>query len=261
MVNQILALPLRPVRMRPSLHATWKNWKRLIGTGLLSTALTILGYALCIIPGLVLSVTLALVAPVVMMENLRGVSALKRSKALVMRSLRTTTAAVALLFFVPLIIGGATGGIVALTVKSFADASEKIAAIEKKDEAGKTEEATPPADERETPLDDEVFKVDIAKGGKVTVTSDGSTGSTMTRRVAGVARESLTTLIMLPIQILLISLSSIIVALLYLKTRQAGGENLRDMFSQFEETEHPRKKWQERVRQRLIQSGRITSRP
>jgi hypothetical protein len=160
-----------------------------------------------------------------------------------------------------LIIGGATGGIVALTVKSFADASEKIAAIEKKDEAGKTEEATPPADERETPLDDEVFKVDIAKGGKVTVTSDGSTGSTMTRRVAGVARESLTTLIMLPIQILLISLSSIIVALLYLKTRQAGGENLRDMFSQFEETEHPRKKWQERVRQRLIQSGRITSRP
>jgi hypothetical protein len=83
----------------------------------------------------------------------------------------------------------------------------------------------------------------------------------MTRRVAGVARESLTTLIMLPIQILLISLSSIIVALLYLKTRQAGGENLRDMFSQFEETEHPRKKWQERVRQRLIQSGRITSRP
>jgi len=82
----------------------------------------------------------------------------------------------------------------------------------------------------------------------------------MIRRIARVARESLTSLLMLPIQILLTSLSSIIVALLYLKTRQAGGENLRDLFNQFEETEHPRKKWQERVRNRLLQSGRITSR-
>ena len=51
MVNQILALPLRPVRMRPALRATWKNWKGLIGTGILSTLLTFLGYALCIVRG------------------------------------------------------------------------------------------------------------------------------------------------------------------------------------------------------------------
>ena len=270
MVTQILALPLRPVNMRPALRATWRNWKGLIGTGVLSTLLTFLGYALCFFPGLILSVTLALVAPVVMMEKARGLAAMKRSKALVIRSLGTTAAAVALLFFVPLLIGGMTGGIVALTVKSLTDASEKIAANEKKSEPQAAAEKTsgpdavaapaPPAAPSETadsPKNEDV-KINIGSGGKVTVKSDDST---MIRRVARVARESLTTIIMLPIQILLTSLSSIIIALLYLKTRQAGGESQRDLFEQLEETEHPRKKWQERVRNRLIQSGRITSRP
>ena len=262
MVNQILALPLRPVRMRPALRATWANWKRLIGTGILSTVLTFLGYFACIVPGLVLSVTLALVAPIVMMERLRGFAALKRSKKLVMRSLATTTAAVALLFFVPLLIGGLTGGVVALTVKSVTDATERVEAIERKEAlannvavAGNTDPvAAPQPEPRPT---EEVVNVKVGGGGQVSVTDEEST---MTRRIARVVRESVTAILMLPIQILLTSFSSIIIALLYLKTRQAGGENLRDLFIQFEETEHPRKKWQERVRQRLIQSGRITSR-
>lgn len=255
MVNQILALPLRPVRMRPALQATWRNWKGLIGTGVLSTVLTFLGYALCFVPGLILSITLALVAPVVMMENLRGFAAMKRSKLLVMRSLATTTAAVALLFFVPLAIGGLTGGIVALTVKQFADASEKIAAVADKDHSN----SAPTSSEQP---DEEDIKVNVGGGGRVRFTPEPSDSSaSMTQRIARVIRESLTTLLMLPIQILLTSLSSIIIALLYLKTRQSGGENLRDLFSQFEETEHPRTKWQERVRNRLRQSGRITSRP
>ena len=259
MVNQILALPLRPVRMRPALRATWKNWKRLVGTGFLSTVLTFLGYFLCFFPGIILSITLALVAPVVMMEHLRGFAALKRSKALVMRSLATTTAAVALLFFVPLLIGGATGGIVALTVKSVTDASERVAAIEKREAAANSAASagvTAAPQPTGTPVD-EVINVRVGRGGQVSVDGDETT---MTQRIARVARESLTAILMLPIQTLLTSFSSIIIALLYLKTRQAGGENLRDLFIQFEETEHPRKKWQERVRQRLIQSGRVPSR-
>jgi serine/threonine protein kinase len=255
MVNQILALPLKPVRMRPALQATWRSWKGLIGTGILSTVLTFLGYALCLIPGLVLSVTLALVAPVVMMEHLRGFAALKRSKVLVKRSLATTIAAVALVFFVPLMIGGLTGGIVALTVKSITDAQEKGVVVDGKD--AEQPVTTSPA----VATDDEDIKVNVAPGGRVNVTSAQPQNESMTRRIGRVVRESLTTLLMLPIQILLTSLSSIIIALLYLKTRQAGGESLRDLFTQFEESEHPRKKWQERVRRRLIQSGRITSRP
>ncbi len=258
LVNQILALPLRPVRIRPALRATWLNWKSLIGTGVLSTLLTFLGYALCLVPGLVLSVTLALVAPVVMMESLRGFAAMKRSKALVMRSLGTTTAAVALLFFIPLLIGGFTGGIVALSVKSIADAGEKIATGDFKDEPATAAAASQKADTGNTGSTNDDVKINVSPGGAVKVTSDEST---MIRRIARVARESLTTLLMLPIQVLLTSFSAIIIALLYLKTRQAGGENLHDLFSQFEETEQPRKKWQERVRSRLRQSGRITSRP
>jgi hypothetical protein len=259
LVNQNFALPLRPVRMRPALRATWQNWKRLIGTGILSTLLTFLGYALCIIPGVYLSITLALVAPVVMMEHLRGFAALKRSKVLVMRSLGTTTAAVALMFFIPLFIGAATGGIVALSVKSIADVSEKVAVKDggKEDSNSHAAATAPPPQPEAVPKEDDIM-INVGPGGSVKVSSDEST---MIRRIARVAREGLTTLLMLPIQILMTSLSSIIIALLYLKTRQAGGENLRDLFSQFEETEHPRKKWQERVRNRLIQSGRITSRP
>ncbi|MEP6703579.1 MAG: hypothetical protein ABJB34_02125, partial [Acidobacteriota bacterium] len=261
MVNQVLALPLKPVRMRPALQATWKNWKKLVGTGVLSTLITFLGYALCLIPGLILSVTLALVAPIVMMENLRGFPALKRSKALVVRSLGTTAAAVALLFFVPAGIGALTGGIIALTVQSATIASEKIAAEKQKESSaeGGPAPAPQPAPAAE---DSKLFDIQVGTGGgNVKLTSDEPVKNTMARRIGRVVRESLTTLLMLPIQILLTSLSSIIIALLYLKTRQAGGENLRDLFSQFEENEHPRKKWQERVRSRLRQSGRITSRP
>jgi hypothetical protein len=73
--------------------------------------------------------------------------------------------------------------------------------------------------------------------------------------------ESLIQLLWLPGQILVFSFSAIIVALLYLKTRLAGGESMNDLMERFEDDERPRKKWQERVRQRLIQSGRIPSKP
>jgi serine/threonine protein kinase len=256
LVNQNFALPLRPVRIRPALRATWQNWKSLIGTGILSTLLTFAGYALCLAPGAYLSVTLALVAPVVMMENLRGFAAMKRSKALVKRSLTTTIAAVALLFFIPMVIGLTTSAVVALSVKSLADVSEKISAADKKKEAGEAPAASQPTAAEGNGEND--IKVEFGPGNGVNVTS--SDDSTWIRRIAQVAREGLTTLLMLPIQILLTSVSSIIIALLYLKTRQAGGENLRDLFDKFESSEQPRKKWQERVRNRLIQSGRITSR-
>ena len=73
--------------------------------------------------------------------------------------------------------------------------------------------------------------------------------------------ESLIQILWLPMQILVFSFSGIIVALLYLKTRLAGGESMNDLIERFEDDGRPRKKWQERVRQRLIQSGRIPSKP
>ena len=248
LVNQILSFPLRPVRIRPALIATKMNWKRLIGTGVLSTALTAVGYLLFIVPGLMLSVTLALVAPVVMMENLRGFAALKRSKLLALRSLRTTAAAVAILFFVPLAVGIGTSFVVAVSIKAFWDAGDKTVKNETKLVAEKADG------------DPGNFNISYGDGEGVKI-STNKEADISAGRIKSVVREGLTAMLMLPFQILLISLSSIIISLLYLKTRQAGGESLHDLIEKFEETDKPRKKWQERVRQRLIQSGRITSRP
>jgi len=81
----------------------------------------------------------------------------------------------------------------------------------------------------------------------------------MAARVKTTVLESLNQLLWLPMQIIVFSFSAIIVALLYLKTRLAGGESVNDLIERFEDDGRPRKKWQERVRQRLIQSGRIPS--
>jgi hypothetical protein len=64
----------------------------------------------------------------------------------------------------------------------------------------------------------------------------------------------------LPVQVIITSFTAIIIALLYLKTRQVGGESLQSLLYHFEESGRPRKRWQERVKRRLGQSGRISER-
>ena len=254
LVNQVLAVPLRPLKLKPALEATRNNWKKLVGTGILATFLTFVGYAVCLLPGMVLSVLLALVAPVVMMESLKGFAAMKRSKQLVMRSLRTTAAAVFIMFAVPFITAGVTSFFVAVTVKAFTPVSENARASQAT--ADGRESAAPPG-EAAPPARDEI---NLRFGSDNTISfKDDNKG--MSKRIKEVVRESLAAILMLPFQILLSSLSSIIVALLYFKTRQAGGESMKDLLEKFEDNEQPRKKWQERVRQRLMQSGgRVTSR-
>ncbi len=62
-----------------------------------------------------------------------------------------------------------------------------------------------------------------------------------------------------PIGIFISSFTSVITALLYFKTRQAGGESMSDLLEQFEDAERPRSNWQKRIRERLEQSSRLTS--
>ena len=81
----------------------------------------------------------------------------------------------------------------------------------------------------------------------------------MASMVKTAVQDSLVQVLWLPMQIIVFSFSAIIVALLYLKTRLAGGESTDDLIERFADDDRPRKKWQERVRQRLIQSGRIPS--
>jgi glycerol uptake facilitator-like aquaporin len=55
----------------------------------------------------------------------------------------------------------------------------------------------------------------------------------------------------MPITLLLGTFSSIVTALLYWKTRLAGGETLREVFREFEDEEMPDRNWQKRMRDRL----------
>lgn len=273
-VAQNLAVPLRPIRLRPALKEARKKWKTFFGTGLLSTVLSaLIAIPTCGIGFLVTSILWMVLASVVMMENTRGWQAIKRSQMLVRRSLATATAAFLIMFLIPAIAAGMISFVVNMTAKAVGQQSSKLQAIERKLNEGRPDAKaadapvaaaaaadasdTPPAE----PTEDSDGDITIGIGNNPGVRIEGGAEKDMRTRLKDAVLESLLQILLLPLQIIVTSFTAIIVALLYLKTRQAGGESLEDLLSKFEETEHPRKKWQERVRQRLIQSGRITSRP
>jgi len=250
-VAQNLAVPLRPIRLRPALKHTRKKWKTFAGTGILSTVLQFLiAIPTCGIGFLVANVLWMLVAPVVMMENRRGMDALKRSQQLIRRSVGTSAAAFLIMFLLPAIGAGTISFVVNMTAIALDKKAGQVQVVQQ--DGG---DAPPP------PLVDNANKtVSVGIGGNKVVKVTGEEKD-MRSRVKDAVLEGLLQIFLLPMQIVVTSFTAIIVALLYLKTRQAGGEPQEDLLNIFEESEHPRKKWQERVRQRLIQSGRITSRP
>lgn len=248
-VTQSFAVPLRPIRMRLALKEARKKWKSFAGTGIITTALSIIiGVVTCGIGFVVTSILWTLVGPVVMMENLKGRAALKRSKDLVKRSLVTATAAVAIMFLLPAVSAGIISFVVNITDQAISNEAEKFDIVNNDESA----EIPAPVETPERP------RVQISIPGNRTVQIKDTDMDVRTQARHAV-RESLLQLLLLPIQILVTSITAIIVALLYLKTRQAGGENLQDLLAGFEEADKPRTKWQERVQQRLLQSGRNSS--
>ena len=282
-VTQYFAVPLRPIRLRSALRASRHKWKRFLGTGLLTTvaqigaavvsvlvvggvlallAVLIFGFnglAIAIAAGvggivgfclfLMAGVLMALVGPVVMMENLKGVAAIKRSVELTKRSLVTSMAAVFIMFLIPAIVAGLISTAVNLSVRGVSNDAESV---EVKQEGDKTSvQVNTGEGEREIG-----FSIDTNPGVRV-VNMDPDTRKRLRNAIA----DMLMQVFLLPMQVLMTSFTAIIVALLYLKTRQAAGEPLQELLSNFEESDQPRRKWQERVRQRLLQSGRVASKP
>jgi serine/threonine protein kinase len=64
----------------------------------------------------------------------------------------------------------------------------------------------------------------------------------------------ITAIIIVALNAFIVPLIATLTALLYLKTRQLGGETLREALSQFEEEDAPRARWQMRMRERLHSS-------
>jgi serine/threonine protein kinase len=285
-VTQHLAVPLRPIKVREALREARKKWKAFAGTGLLSTFSTFVfgaaaGLAAVVVFGLislalyqvggsaslyivltgvlaaicsagaflVVSILWTLVAPVMMMENLTGWKALKRSQQLVKRSLLTTIAAVFIMFLIPALTSGLISFMVNTTTNSITKSAGAIQVTDSDPAASNDGKAERP--------ENGGISFSVGRNQKISVTGPKDDVSS---RLAATVSESLIQILWLPMHIFVTAFTAIIVALLFLKSRQAGGESMQELLSKFEDSEKPRKKWQERVRQRLIQSGRITSR-
>jgi len=209
-------------------------------------------------------ISFILVPPVVMMENRGVLDSLRRSRALVKRSFMTSFGAMCIMFFIPVVIAGSISYVVNISAKAFDPKLSAATETAQKqgDKADDTQNAT--ADASPPPPAPEEKKSRFGwnwgggRNGAVQITNPEMD---MQTRVKHTVLESINQILWLPMQILVFSFSAIIVALLYLKTRLSGGESMNDLIERFEDDGRPRKKWQERVRQRLIQSGRIPSKP
>lgn len=255
-VVQYLAVPLRPVRLRPALAETQKLWRTFAGTGVLTTVTTFaLGVITCGIGFLVFTVAWSLVAPVVMMERLSGRAAMKRSYELVKRSVMTSTAAILILFLLPAMIAGTISFVVNVTARAFDPVTRDqpiVSVVETGNNGDDNEQPTAVANQKS-----DGFEIKFGTNPQSRLYSISSEMRTNVKRTV---LESLIQLLWLPVQIVVLSFCAIIVALLYVKTRLAGGESMETLIERFEDDERPRKKWQERVRARLLQSGRLSSR-
>ncbi|HXH70618.1 MAG TPA: protein kinase [Pyrinomonadaceae bacterium] len=251
LVTQIMAFPLKPVTLRPALEEARRKWKKLVGTSLLSGFFMIVGLAFCVVPGVILAVIWTLATPVVMMENLRGFAALKRSKNLVKRSLRTTSATILMMFLIPIITSLFIAFFAKAVVREFTPEPDKPA-ISRASSETSTGETVENRDK------DENISINIGTNKGVSIKSDKDE-TDEGKKLRYAIREALTQVIYLPISIIFVSFFTIVVALLYLKTRQIGGESMQDLLTQFEETDRQRSNWQKSIRQRIEQSGKQTS--
>ena len=303
-VIQYFAVPLRPVRLRPALKEARRKWKRVAGAGFLTAVLPFVFAAVGCVVGFLAGATLGvglylifnsiapviiaggvcaaifglvgffgayvsfiLVPPIIMLENVGAMAALRRSRQLVGRSVLTAIGAVIIMFLIPAIIAGTISFVVNVSAKAF-DPKPKTEAEASSDQTGgaatEPDPAQPPEPAENTPAapNGAAEKPEMEwnwsfgrQNARITDASDKDVRS----RLRTTLFESIIQIIWLPMQLLVFSFSAIIVALLYLKTRLAGGESMNELIERFEDDGRPRKKWQERVRQRLIRSGRIPS--
>ncbi|MEP6925823.1 MAG: serine/threonine-protein kinase [Pyrinomonadaceae bacterium] len=283
LVAQLMAVPLRPVRLRPAFQKARQHLRTFAGTVMLTSILSVVGLIAGLVPGailigfgaayyskssqiavimiimgiivlllgvsvgLILFVKYSLVTPVVMMENLRGRAALKRSGELVKRSRGTVIAVILINLFVPMMLSGVIALFLNLAINN---AIIKTAPTE----TSRTEEKQPESEVENAEQEKPKTQINISVGSKVEIKeADDDPKSKSWKRVA---REAGFQVIWLPFVMLIGSLASVVTGLLYLKTRQAGGESLKELLTQFEENDRTQKRWQLSLKEKLEQSGR-----
>jgi serine/threonine protein kinase len=245
-VAQILAVPLRPLSLRAAVKQVKKCWRSLFVAVTLNTFLVTITLFPCFILGIWLAARNALIAPAIMMEGISWRESFRRSKTLVSRSYWTVVGTVIVMHIIPLFFAVIISLSITSIIRTGVDAYEKKAGVVK------------PAAQADANIG---VKID-PKG--VSISEDGTSkpenplGRSTLQKTAGIVSQGIFEIIWSPIVIFITSFISVITALIYFKTRQAGGESMQDLLSQFEVAERPPSKWQERIRQRLVLSGRST---
>ncbi|HKO96161.1 MAG TPA: serine/threonine-protein kinase [Pyrinomonadaceae bacterium] len=118
LVSQLLAVPLRPLLLRPAFDHLRQRWWPYMWTGLAASLLAVIGLGMCVLPGLYAMANLCMVGPVLMMEELRGRAAMKRSRELYKRSRKTVIAIVLIHISVPVFVNVVAGVLLVAIAKA-----------------------------------------------------------------------------------------------------------------------------------------------
>ncbi len=247
-VAQILAMPLRPISVRAAAQEVRKKWKPLIIAVTLNTLMVSVGIVLCFIPGIWLTTRNMLVAPAIIMEGISWRKSFRRSKALVSRSYWTVFGTVLVLHVIPIFFAMIISLSIMAMVRTGVDAYEKRAGVVK----------PAPAEKKDFGIKIKPNGVSIAEA-EIDPEVAEQMGRSYLQKTAGIVSQGIFEIIWAPIVIFITSFISVVTALVYFKTRQAGGESMQDLLKQFEASDRPRRKWQERIRRRLVVSGRSAS--
>ena len=276
MVVRYLSAPLRPLDLKSSFRTVRKKWKSILGLISFTSFLSFFGLVMCFIPGLYLASRFGFVTPAIAVEDLHGRAALRRSNELFKRSPWKIAALTAANFILPIMISSLLMIFIVAVIGNIRSDNQflrgmgarktidtiikereerKINGIE---EPAKTEELnvqtgtkSAPNVTYETTDDHEEFSNESEK-------EQLSQQDKFARAAGQSLRDLLFQLIWFPVAILITSFTQVLMALMYVKTRQAGGEPMRDLLKQFEDDDKPQTRWQKRIHKRLLQSGRIT---
>ncbi len=251
-VAGIQAAPLKPVEIKPAFLALRRRLKPFAWTSFL---VILVNTILCfLIP--ISAVIFALVPAVVIIEGEKGIAAMKRSFRLVRRTLRTVIANVCIQFLVPfflttlifLIIG--SGIIAADTVikKVRPETTSIPQTLDTKDEQNKSDTKNKESKSTDFRVEKKNTGVGIFFGE-----DDGDRQGKISMIMTGIFQ-----LVWLPINVVLGTFAAILIALLYLKARQAGGETIKEVLQEFDDECQKRSKWQKKMRNRLSLHTRVS---
>jgi hypothetical protein len=111
-VTQLAVMPMKPVKLRAAFDVLRERLRPFFKTGCLLALRILLGWILCVVPGIVMTIRYYLWAPVVLMEGLETKAARLRARALASRSWRTVILVILIQFLVPILVSSIVGGLI-----------------------------------------------------------------------------------------------------------------------------------------------------